>query len=196
MSFWDDAYLSSPPWDTGHPQPAFVDLVRHGEIRLGRVLDVWCGMGNNAIFLEKSGFSVVGIDIVPSAIRLAKTKAIEQDAKVDFRVCNALELHLLFERGEFDNVIDSGFFHTLMDQERPVFARQINRVLRNSGNYFMLCFSDKEPDWGGPRRVTKYEIKQTFSQMFRINYIRETFFANRIRTKGARAYITSAIKVS
>jgi len=196
VSYWKWAYPSSPPpWDIGRPQPAIVGLVRSGEIKPGRVLDVGCGTGNNAILLEKSGFTIVGIDIVPKAIQIARTRAIEQNTKVDFLVGSALELDLHSRKKEFDTVIDSGFFHTLSDKKRTVFAGQINRVLRKGGNYFMLCFSDKErSDWG-PRRVSKNEINQTFSPMFRINYIRETRFGSRLNDKGAKAYITSA-KVS
>lgn len=197
MSFWKWAYSSSPPpWDIGRPQPAFVELVSSGEIRPGRVLDVGCGTGNNAIFLVKSGYAVVGVDIVPEAIQIARNRATEQNAKVDFLVSIALELHSHFKEEEFDDVIDSGFFHTLSDEERQTFSSQINRVLRRGANYFMLCFSDKERgDWG-PRRVSKNEIKQTFSPIFRINYIKETRFGTRWSDKGAKAYITSATKVS
>ncbi|MDH5704154.1 MAG: class I SAM-dependent methyltransferase [Aigarchaeota archaeon] len=195
VAFWDEEYISSPPWDIGHPQPALVELVRNREMRPGRVLDVGCGTGDNSIFLAKSGLSVVGIDIAKGAIGLAKAKAIERNATVDFQVANALELYLNFRRDEFDNVLDSGLFHTLGDEERPVFASQINRVLHIGGKYFMLCFSEKETSKGGPRRVAKDEIKETFSEMFKINHIRETVFESRFHPRGAKAYVTSASKV-
>ncbi len=193
MSFWDDAYRATPPWDIGRPQPAFVELVQNGELSPGRVLDVGCGTGENAIFLAQNGFLVTGIDFVQNAIRAAKAKAAERKVKVDFRVGNALSI----ESGEdkFDNVVDSGLFHTFSDEERLVFAQETARVLRKGGSYFMMCFSDKEPtDWGGPRRVTRREIRETFSHFFKINYIHDTLFATRIHNTGGRAYLTSATK--
>ncbi len=194
MSFWDEKYKGSPAWVIGRPQPVFVEIMIRGEMKPGRLLDVGCGTGDNAIFPAKNGFSVVGIDMVPKAIQLAKTKAEEQKVKADFLVGNALELESNFRKGEFDNVIDSGLFHALEDPERPIFAKQINHVLRDGGQYFMLCFSDKEPPGEGPRRVSKSEIKQTFSPMFKINYIRPTFFAAKNNIRGFRAYVTSATK--
>lgn len=192
---WEDAYKTRPPWDIGRPQPAFVELVQAGELNKGRVLDVGCGTGENALYLAERGFSVAGVDLSTRAIDAAKTKASERKLKVDFKLANALSLD--FENAYFDNAIDSGLFHTFNDNDRVVFAREITRVIKTSGRYFMLCFSDKEPtNWGGPRRVTREEIEATFSPLFNINYIKDTYFATRIHNDGGRAYLTSATKKS
>ncbi len=195
MATWNDAYRTTPPWDIGKPQPAFVEVARKGEVKSGRVLDVGCGTGENAIFLAQAGFLVTGVDLVKDAIQSARAKAKARSVRVDFQEGNALALE--FEEGEFDNVVDSGLFHTFPDPDRTVFAREISRVLRNGGKYFMLCFSEKEPtDWGGPRRVTGGEIEKTFSRYFRINYIHDASFATRIHNEGGKAYLTSATKLS
>jgi len=195
VGFWDDAYRTTPPWDIGRAQPAFIDLIRNRELNAGRVLDVGCGTGENAIFLAQNGHSVTGVDVVQDAIRTAKAKAASRKVTVEFRNGNALTLE--FEEGEFDNVTDSGLFHTFQDPDRSVFAREIARVLREGGKYFMLCFSEKEPtDWGGPRRVTRREIEETFSPRFKINYIRDSSFATRIHDKGGMAYLTSATRLA
>ena len=195
MISWEDAYKTRPPWDIGRPQPAFVELVQAGELNEGRVLDVGCGTGENAFYLAERGFSVVGVDLSTRAIDAAKTKGSERKLKVDFRLANALSLD--FKNAYFDNAIDSGLFHTFNDNDRVVFAREIARVLKTDGRYFMLCFSDKEPtSWGGPRRVTREEIEATFSPLFNIDYIKDAYFATRIHKNGGRAYLTSATKKS
>jgi len=192
---WGDAYKTTPPWDIGRPQPAFVELVRAGELNMGGVLDVGCGTGENSMYLAEKGFSVVGVDLSTRAIDAAKAKAIERKLKVYFRIANALSLD--FKNGYFDNAIDSGLFHTFNDNDRVDFASEIALVLKPDGRYFMLCFSDKEPtNWGGPRRITKEEIETTFSPFFDINYIRDAYFATRIHNNGGRAYLTSATKKS
>lgn len=95
---------------------------------------------------------------------------------------------------EFDIVIDSGLFHTMMDEERQVFARQIHTVLKPGGKYFMLCFSDKEPEGYGPRRISKAEIERTFTPLFNIVYIKDSAFYSRVEPHSSKAYLVSAAR--
>ena len=195
LTSWEDAYKTVPPWDVGRPQPAFVGLVRAGELSKGRVLDVGCGTGENALYLAENGLSVTGVDLSSRAVAVARAKTAEKRLKIDFRAGNVLSLD--FKDGLFDNIIDSGLFHTFPDNDRPVYAHEISRVLVANGKYFMLCFSVKEPTgWGGPRRVTRGEIEATFSPLFKINYIRDASFATRFHNDGGRAYLTSATRRS
>jgi ubiquinone/menaquinone biosynthesis C-methylase UbiE len=170
---WDEAYKGTPQWDVGHPQPVFQTLIKGGEINPGRALDIGCGRGENAIMLAMIGCDVTGIDLVEDAISDAKAKAIERHVKVNFIVWDVLQLDRFFMDGEFDIVIDSGLFHVMTDEERPVFVQQVHRVLKAGGKYFMLCFSDKEPEGYGPRRVSKAEIEHTFMPLFNIIYIKD-----------------------
>ena len=195
MDWWESAYKGSHPWDIGAPQPEIVKLVENNEIPKGRVLDIGCGLGDNSILLAQNGFSMTCMDIAHLAIDKGKTKAARQKVKVNFRVGDALRLDEYFNQEYFNAVVDSGLFHTLSDHERPIFSKQIRRVLVNGGKYFMLCFSDKEPGNEGPRRISKKEIEVTFSKMFRINYIKDAFFATKWDKKGPKAYLTSMTKI-
>jgi len=192
-SSWEDSYKTVPPWDVGFPQPAFVELADSGELNPGRVLDIVCGTGENSLLLGSKGFSVTGVDLASLAIKRAKAKAMERGLGVEFQTGNALSLD--FEDGVFDNVIDSGLFHTFSDADRPVYARELARVLVAGGKYFMECFSDQEPTvWGGPRRVSREEITATLSPLFKVNYIKNALFATRIHANGGKAYLTSATR--
>jgi len=194
LYFWEEMYKGTPPWDIGRPQPVFVKLFRDGEIKRGRILDVGCGTGENAMFLAENGCSVAGVDIAHRAIELARKKAADRHFNVDFSVCDVLTLGSCFREDEFDTVIDSGLFHALTDEERPVYVRQVYRVLKDGGQYFMMCFSDKQPGEWGPRRVSKEEIIQAFSPMFKISYVKDATFESLIHEGGAKAYLVSATK--
>ncbi len=188
---WNEAYKGTPPWDVGHPQPVFEALIKDGEIKPGRALDIGCGRGDNAIMLAMNGCEVTGIDLVEAAISDATAKVIERHVKVNFVVGNVLSMDKLFMEAEFDIVIDSGLFHTMTDEERQVFARQIHRVLKAGGKYFLLCFSDKEPEGYGPRRISKAEIERTFTPLFNIIYINDSAFYSRIGPHSSKAYLIS-----
>jgi ubiquinone/menaquinone biosynthesis C-methylase UbiE len=194
MDRWEESYEGKPPWDVGYPQPDIVKLVRDGGIKPGRVLDAGCGTGENAVFLAENGCSVAAIDIARHAIEIAKEKSVKRHVKVDFLVCNALTLDSCFGAGEFDTVIDSGLFHTLAYEERPVFVKQVHKVLKDGGKYFMMCFSDKQPGKWGPRRVSKEEIERALTPLFKINYIKDAAFASLTRGGGPKAYLVSASK--
>jgi ubiquinone/menaquinone biosynthesis C-methylase UbiE len=189
---WDEFYKGTPAWDIGHPQPAFEALVEDGEIKPGSALDIGCGRGENAIMLAMNGCDVTGIDLAEIAISDAKAKAAERHVNVNFVVGDVLKMDQLFKESEFDVIIDSFLFHTFTDEERPIFARQVYKVLKPGGKYFMLCFSDKDPAGSGPRRISKAEIEHTFMKIFEIIYIADSpLVAN---TGRREAYLLSAVK--
>ena len=188
-AFFDEAYRGTPPWDIGRPQAEFVRISHEGGI-IGRVLDIGCGTGENAMFFADLDLEVWGLDGAPRAIQKAKKKALDRGIRVDFSVGNALHLKKL--KQQFDTITDCGLFHTFSDEDRKLFTKSLKAALKKSGTYFMLCFSDKEPsDWGGPRRVTKDEIRETFSSGWKINYIREARFSTLFNDEGGYAWLSS-----
>lgn len=161
-------YATTPPWDIGRPQPAFLELAETGALR-GRVLDVGCGTGEHALMAARVGLPATGIDAAPTAIAIAERKARERDLSARFLVRDALELDSLGER--FDTVLDCGLFHVLDDDDRLRFVKSLRSAIPSGGRYFMLCFSDRQPgDWG-PRRVREAEIRSSFAEGWQINAI-------------------------
>jgi cyclopropane fatty-acyl-phospholipid synthase-like methyltransferase len=190
LSLFDLAYEDDhvPPWDIGRPQREIVDLANANQFA-GSVLDLGCGTGENALYLASLGHETWGVDSSPNAIAKAKKKAQERRLKVKFLVRDALELRDLGRT--FDNIIDTGLFHTFSDEERPLYALTIAPVLRHGGKYYMLCFSDHETDLMGRRHVSQREINATFGSGWRINYIRAARFEDNIHRDGANAWLSS-----
>ncbi|OPY36426.1 MAG: tellurite resistance protein TehB [Methanoregula sp. PtaU1.Bin051] len=191
MDFFGAAYKGRPPWDIGRPQKEFIELVRRGEVT-GPVLDIGCGTGENALFFAAEGFEVWGIDATPLAVEKAQEKAAARNLAVQFRILDALSLTRLGRT--FGTVTDSGLFHTLSDENRPVFTENLAAVLPSGGNYFMLCFSDLEPPGYGPRRIKQQDIRDTFRNVWSVNYIRPAVFESNTRKEGSKAWFSSITK--
>jgi cyclopropane fatty-acyl-phospholipid synthase-like methyltransferase len=193
MSFFNESYRGIPPWDIGRPQREFVNLSERGEVK-GDIIDIGCGTGENAIFFASKGHRTLGVDAAPLAIEKAKAKARQRGSKAEFKVADALDLGSL--KRQFDAATDCGLFHVFTDGERKDYRESLAAVLRPGGRYFMLVFSDKEPaEWGGPRRISKGEITDCFSEGWHVDFIRRAKFESTFHGEGGEAWISGITKL-
>jgi SAM-dependent methyltransferase len=168
------AYLEgTTPWDIGRPQRVFVDLFEAGEFA-GRVLDAGCGTGENVLYLASRGLDVVGLDLAPAAIERARSKASARRVAARFEVADVLDLTAFTSL--FDTGIDSGCFHTFDDGARARYVRSLHSALKPNGRMFIMCFSERQPGTWGPRRVTQAELRDAFSDGWRVDDIRAAHF--------------------
>ncbi len=157
------------------------------------MLDVGCGTGEHTLMLASRGLRAVGVDFSRVAIAKAQAKAKEKGLSAEFLVHDALDLPGLGRK--FDTVIDCGLFHVFPDAERAAYVRSLSGVVRPGGSYFMLCFSDREPkDWGGPRRVTRDEIQESFSKGWEVISILPSRFETNRHGAGGKAWLASVAR--
>lgn len=122
-----------PPIEIGRPQKEFIRSIRRREIT-GSVLDIGCGTVENAPFIAGEGHEVWGIGSSPRAIQKATEKAVKRGIGVQFLILNALNLTGINRK--CDTVTDSGFFHTLSDDERPYFIDNLAATLSSRREIF------------------------------------------------------------
>lgn len=72
-------------------------------------------------------------------------------------------------------MFERGCFHILPIQKRPVYIKEINRILDNMGILFLKCFSVKEPRQEGPYKFSEDEIKQLFGNDFVIVSVKDLY---------------------
>jgi SAM-dependent methyltransferase len=184
---WDAHYAGGPPpWDVGRPQPAVVELADAGVFR-GRILDAGCGTGENTLELASRGLDVLGVDVSSRAIAQAREKAAVRGIDAAFEEADALHLSALGET--FDTVLDSALFHVFEDDPRARYVASLAEVMRPGGHLYLLCFSDLEPWGGGPRRVSEAELRQSFSDGWRVLSIEPARYETLWHDDGARAWL-------
>lgn len=179
-----------PPWEIGRPQPAVVALAEEDGFT-GRVLDVACGTGENALHLASRGNPVLGVDGVAAAIERARAKAAERGLDAEFAVADAFRLEALGR--EFETVLDSAFLHILHDKSaRRAYARQLTAVVPVGGRVHLLEISDRFS--GDAPKIASADIVDAFTEGWVAADIRETVFE--IATGKADAWLVSMHRVA
>ena len=176
---WNEHYASGyTPWDSGEPDPHLVERVESGELAPGRLLEIGCGTGTNALWLAGRGFDVTALDVAPLAIERAGAKSAAAGARVRFFVHDILAAPA--PGGPYDLVFDRGVFHVFDEPaERTRFAERVAAALRVGGRWLSLAGSTEGPerDTGPPRRSAR-DLVTAVEPSLAIVALRSTEFAD------------------
>jgi SAM-dependent methyltransferase len=143
--FYDLWYrFGTPPW-VGQARSELVQLVTSGDLLPGRVIDLGCGEGDNAIFLAQHGFQVTAVDFSPAAIAKAKTKARDAAAAVDFVIDDLTRLSGV--SGQFDLLVDYGTFDDLSTKDRTAYVDQVRSLAKPGAKFLLWCFEWELKGW-------------------------------------------------
>lgn len=188
-SRFKNAYEGVPAWDIGRAQSVYQALADRRMVA-SPLVDLGCGTGENALAFAAAGIEVLGVDIIQAAIDKATLKATSRTLNASFQVADALNLQALERR--FRTIIDCALFHAFNDERRIQYEASLAAALEPGGFYYMLVFSDEEPgDWGGPRRISKAEITDTFSRGWKIHSIEAAKLETNIHEQGGRAWFST-----
>jgi SAM-dependent methyltransferase len=176
---WDGAYRQEgffggpPPWNIGEPQPELAALHRAGRFR-SDVLDAGCGHAELSLSLAADGYTVVGIDLSPTAIAAA-TNAAQERGLTNASFVRADITKFTGYDGRFNTVLDSTLFHSLPVEGRDGYLRSIHRAAAPGASYFILVFAkgafpaEMEPK---PNEVDEDELRDAVSKYWEIDEIR------------------------
>lgn len=155
-TYWDNVMIQhsyAELWDRVHRQTVprddrpFLEAVtfsyhlQQSGLAGARLLDAGCGYGRDLLYLAKQGFQVYGMDISPTAIRLAQQRFAA--AGLPGRLLVGDIRAMPYPRRTFDAVISSGVMPYLLKRDILRSLAEIRRVLR-PGAWLVVDFLDRD----------------------------------------------------
>ncbi len=174
LELWrDDGYFNTE--NVGWYFTTFADFLKIEKRALrwarGRVLDVGCGAGRVALYLQRKGLRVTALDHSPRVAALAAARGVR-----DVRVASACE-RLPFRRGEFETVVlfgnNLGICGSRAGLEKALreFARVTNKNAR-------LVATTRAPGTFNPKHRAYWEGRLARGQEFGAMRLKLKFGAN------------------
>jgi SAM-dependent methyltransferase len=149
-SLWDRSYRDGSyleHWEAPEVPPELAALAASGALPAGgTALDIGCGSGLEAVFLARTGFSVIGVDSSRPALELARERARAAGVELDLRHGSALALPV--DPGSIDLALDRGCLHSIEREDRSSYAAEIARVLRPGGRLLLRGARDDDEEQG------------------------------------------------
>jgi len=167
------------PWNVEEPPGTLVKLLDNGSAQPCKTVEFGCGLGNYTRYLSCRGFDVTGIDISPTAIGIAKDNARKKGVTCTFIVADVLG-DLKEVEGPFDFAYDWELLHHIFPKYRKKYVENVYGKLKPGGSYLSLCFSEKDPQFGGTGKYretrlgtilyfsSETELRDLFKPYFRI----------------------------
>ena len=111
----------------------------------GRALDLGCGDGRNAVWLEQRGWSVDGVDISRAALAAADRRYAAADHHRVGRLWLADASTARFPAGEYDLVLTYGLYHCIPDDRIDRLHMSAIRALRSGGLMAFSALDNRRP---------------------------------------------------
>ncbi len=165
--YWETRYQTNDmPWEKGAASPGLVDFLQaEPGLRRGTVCVPGCGTGHDARAWAAAGFSVLGVDIAPSAIRLAAERTRAAGLAAEFQ---QTDFFRAMPPRRFDWVFEHTLFCAIQPSERDAYVEAVLRWLAPGGQYLAVNYLIPDQD-GPPFGTTREEIWERFSPHFELH---------------------------
>jgi len=140
-------------YDELNPDRNIVKLVSYFKRKkFKRILDLGCGIGRHMVYLGRQGFYMVGLDISPTALKLADRWMKKEELK-NYSLVKHDMVRLPFPDKSFDAVIGVHVIqhNKLYKIEKTV--KEIRRVLKVNGATFITLPSTKDRKFGAGKII-------------------------------------------
>lgn len=146
-SFWEQHYSRLSQATNGKPSAVLTRFIEGR--RIGSALDLGCARGDDAIWLARQGWQVLGVDISENALSTAR-QAVQSAG---------LAAHCRFERHTLGETFPDGlydlvtalFLHSPMDFDRTDTLKQASAATAQGGLLLVAAHGSRAPwSWAAP----------------------------------------------
>lgn len=110
-----------------------------------KLLDFGCGAGRHVVYFAKKGFQVYGFDKSTAGVKQAMAVLERENLHADLRVWD-MTYPLPYEDCFFDAVIATRVIHHTYTKNIREIAKEISRVLRTGGYFFLQVSAYRRKD--------------------------------------------------
>ena len=153
--------VAGVPWADCEPHPGLSEWLAQNSLSANgaavRAIDIGCGLGDNAIALQKAGYDVTAFDLSQTAVDWAKQR--HQGSGVSFHQADLFELPPDWI-GAFDFVHETYTIQALKGGLRAAAFSEIASLLKPGGTLLAICRSrpDEGEITGPPWPISKKEM--------------------------------------
>ena len=141
---WEERYRSGVRPHDGMPSSLLRRWLPH--LPRGRALDVATGLGRNALYLAKAGYTVDAIDVSPTGLRIAEARARRRRLRVRWIEAD-LDTYRL-PRARYAVVVNAFFL-------KPGLWRALKGSVRPGGVLIFETHLESATPDGGPSRTSR-----------------------------------------
>ena len=152
------------PWDHELPPPELIALAE--KLKPGRILDLGCGYGRSCLYLAQKGWQADGVDFVPLAIEEAERRLVQTAVSSQVHYTVGPVTKIAQDDQSYDLIVDIGCMHALSEDELQLYAKEVQRLLKENGRYLLFAHILSEGDSDdGLKGITETMIKNLFSNL-------------------------------
>ena len=193
-SKWSDPDYT-PPWQSNEPPEELKKAIKEGRFKKNQaILDIGCGLGTMSVWLAKHGCNVTGIDFSHSAIERAR----DTHKDIDTLTFQTVDICGEFtDLGKFDGLFDRGCLHTIPNELKHQYARNISNWAADNAVFLMLFKTpptESEPLPVLQGRVAN-RIKNLFDPWFKQKAVRPTYIFNHDNSRKSINWKMPAISI-
>lgn len=173
-NYWDSLYSDdvSLPWDIKKPDPVLVSkIIWLSGIKDKFALEIGCGYGHDANYLQYIGYETTAIDISSTAIDIAK----QTYPDINF-ICKDFLSYRTDQK--FDLIYDRGFLHNCEQSEMQTSLNLYSNMLSDDGRIIILSgnYNNTNRQGATPTPLTISSIEKKCQPKLKIISVEETIF--------------------